>query len=549
MSPTDSAPFSTLLAPPPRPSRARASSTGVRQPLSIATLETRCFASSCSVPLPVVDNSLSPSDSESCASSLDSSSSQNSPAFVLPPLSQSRTSPQNSPNQSMFPLFVSRTVDLWHVFRFGATGKHTNAFFESPDPSPRSSTDTDYILPLSATPQKTSFDSRELAPPPHVRTHLNLLMFSSEHASLLLVIILFPLSTALTVFCLSTLPISFAWPRTLSDLAQLGRDLNTYSQSGFMQTVHILGVLSVSAVWKHAWSIPGSVFWNVMAGALFHPLLATLFMTLLTTVGSIFSTLLAAPLAPVLTRFFPRTVDFTRVALEGSSSSSSLTSPPLLERKPSNITASSSDVRSGTPPWVRLSVLRLVGVVPWSALNVACGLTGVALRDCIAGSFIGCLPWTAVTCQIGDILRTFGLTSAVSGTDGLEGLGEGLSKSATLSNVLAQPHILLELIFLSVLSLAPILGREHLRRFLSSSENSEDIEVVKETIVLSCNKEESRRLADVDDLGFNKCGRRGRRDGRQRWTWKRLSMSVPRWSPLNSPARHTFFKDDPDARQ
>ena len=78
---------------------------------------------------------------------------------------------------------------------------------------------------------------------------------------MLFVLILFPLSTAFALVCLSTLPIVFAWPRTLSDLAQLGRDLHTYAQSGFFPTLHVLAVLSVSAVWKHAWSIPGSVLW------------------------------------------------------------------------------------------------------------------------------------------------------------------------------------------------------------------------------------------------------------------------------------------------
>ena len=81
------------------------------------------------------------------------------------------------------------------------------------------------------------------------------------HAPLLIVLILFPLTTTVTLFSLSTLPITAAWPRTLSDLAQLGRDLNLYALSGFAPTLHVLSVLAVSAVWKHAWSIPGSVFW------------------------------------------------------------------------------------------------------------------------------------------------------------------------------------------------------------------------------------------------------------------------------------------------
>lgn len=64
-----------------------------------------------------------------------------------------------------------------------------------------------------------------------------------------------------------------------------------------------------------------------------------------------------------------------------------------------------SDLTTGaktkSPTWVRLSVLRLVGIVPWSGINIACGVCGVAISDCLLGAFLGCLPWSAVTCQVG----------------------------------------------------------------------------------------------------------------------------------------------------
>ena len=81
------------------------------------------------------------------------------------------------------------------------------------------------------------------------------------HAPILLVIMLFPLSTALVLLCLSTLPITVSWPRTLTDVATLGRELHGYSQSGPGPMAHVIGVLSITSVWKHAWSIPGSVIW------------------------------------------------------------------------------------------------------------------------------------------------------------------------------------------------------------------------------------------------------------------------------------------------
>ena len=81
------------------------------------------------------------------------------------------------------------------------------------------------------------------------------------HPSIVLVIVSLPISTTLVLWCLSTLPISVSWPRNITDLAQLGRELHGYSQSGPGPLAHVIGVMAISAIWKHAWSIPGSVLW------------------------------------------------------------------------------------------------------------------------------------------------------------------------------------------------------------------------------------------------------------------------------------------------
>ena len=121
---------------------------------------------------------------------------------------------------------------------------------------------------------------------------------------------------------------------------------------------------------------------NVLAGALFTPTFATLLLTTLTTLGSLSATLLAMPLAPLITQFFPRVLSLTRTALEGGAE------------------AEAAGKKAQSPAWVRLSLLRLIGVVPWSGINIACGVCGVSLFDCALGTFIGTLPWTAVTCQV-----------------------------------------------------------------------------------------------------------------------------------------------------
>ncbi|KAI0068776.1 hypothetical protein BV25DRAFT_1768016, partial [Artomyces pyxidatus] len=257
------------------------------------------------------------------------------------------------------------------------------------------------------------------------------------HAPILFVITMFPLSTALVVISFWSLPFSFAWPQNLADIAQLGRELHGYSQSGHGAFAHVVGVISVITVWMHAWSIPGSVLWNVLAGALFSPGLATVLLAVLTTIGSIFATLLATPLSPFLTRFFPRPLALARSAFESDSSATTT---------------------SKSPAWVRLTVLRLIGIVPWSGINVACGVIGVTLVDCAIGTFIGSIPWTAVTCQIGDILQTVASTPSPN--------------PQTISSILTSPSIIIKLTFLSVLSLAPVLGRDYLRAWLSTATSS-----------------------------------------------------------------------------
>ncbi|KAF7332104.1 hypothetical protein MKEN_00091100 [Mycena kentingensis (nom. inval.)] len=289
-------------------------------------------------------------------------------------------------------------------------------------------------------------------PPPQSPQHQQ-----STYWPILSVALLLPLSTALVFFSLSTLPITMAWPRTLPDLARLGRELHGYAQSDATAVAHIVAVLAISAVWKHAWSIPGSVVWNVLAGALFSPAFATILMTALTTIGSAAATLLAMPLAPLVTRFFPRALDLTRHALEGDVDTK--LHAPTIEPEPRRSRQSSA--------WVRLSVLRLVGVVPWSGINIACGVCGVSLWDCMLGTFIGCLPWTAVTCQIGDILQT--VASHPSPTP------------QTVSSLLTSPAIIIKLVVLSFLSLAPILGREHLRALISH-ESSRDATMPDESL-------------------------------------------------------------------
>lgn len=303
--------------------------------------------------------------------------------------------------------------------------------------------DSYLVLPMSAS-DKTTFDGHG--------SQGAFLSFKTFYANtpLLWVMLMFPVSTALVYFALRSLPMTFVMPHNVSDLATLGREFHGYAQSGPWPMAHVIAVLSISAIWKHAWSFPGSIIWNVLAGALFPPAMATLLMTIITTIGALISILLAKPLSPLVTHFFPRALVMTRNVLEGDIPTVHASDTVPVKKASSSSSSPLPLPPSKTSPWVRLSVLRLIGVIPWSGINIACGLCGVPFWDCILSTFIGSLPWTAVTCQIGDILQTVASTPSPT--------------PQSVTSLLSSPDIIIKLLFLSLLSLVPILGRE---RFLA----------------------------------------------------------------------------------
>ncbi|ELU37746.1 SNARE associated domain-containing protein [Rhizoctonia solani AG-1 IA] len=183
-------------------------------------------------------------------------------------------------------------------------------------------------------------------------------------------------------------------PTTLQQVALLGRDLQAYADSGFSGKAHVLGVLSIVRYLVKC--VINSVVLNVLAGALLSPALGTLLMTVLTTIGSVCSSLLSAPLTPLVRRFVPRPLHLVRQALEGHDESTE--TDPITE-KPIVVAQPADTQHNKSPTWVRLTIMRLVGVVPWSGINIACGVCEVPLTACAVGAFFGTLPWTAVTCQ------------------------------------------------------------------------------------------------------------------------------------------------------
>ncbi|KAG8751564.1 hypothetical protein FRC14_007771 [Serendipita sp. 396] len=387
------------------------------------------------------------------------------------------------------------------------------------------------------------------------------------YSPLLFVILLFPLSTALVIGSLWTLPVLLptredddnqqhtVFPRTIAEVRAIAWALKGYSETGPWELIHVLAVLAVTALWKHAWSIPGSALLNILTGTLLPPVLATLIQTSLTTLGSLLSTILATPLSPLILRFFPSAVALTRSALEGptaTSSSSSSASIPLSNLVNSDANASTLSVekkyrktlkrkRATTgggngSTWARLSVLRLIGIVPWSGINIACGVCNVSLVQCAIGAFIGTLPWTAVTCQIGDLLQSIvaqplspnvsgGGAGGGGGLMGGGGVGGGVGET-TVSGVLTSPSTIFKLVFLSLVSLAPVLAKDWMSKWLNGGGGGEGGDNVDGNDGEEMGGEENGEMEDMEVVGVAG-GKRGRRHTKRfSIDWWRRSLSL-----------------------
>lgn len=249
------------LSPPQ--TRHRASSTSLRPPLTISTCGRRRSNSD----LPTPHSSTSFPELEEPKAIMQEDSSLNIPAKA-----------HNYLAKATFAEFYTRFMELLHI-------AHKESGLPSTPSSPRYSRSSlstdDSILPI-ASPVVPSFGDTISEKPfakstswwqgsPSVRSAAldvantsvsrPCLCALQVHTPVFFVIALFPLSTALLLFCMYTLPITNSWPRNLTDLAQLGRELHGYSQSGPGPMAHVIGVLSVVVAWNHAWSIPGSVLW------------------------------------------------------------------------------------------------------------------------------------------------------------------------------------------------------------------------------------------------------------------------------------------------
>ena len=197
---------------------------------------------------------------------------------------------------------------------------------------------------------------------------------------------------------------------------------------------------------------------NILVGSLIEPMPALLLLTLITATGSLFSYLLSRPLAPLIAVLFPKPLALVRAALAPDQVPRPPTSSYEIDEK---VTAVQVSADPATPPlgsedkgsvWRRLLIMRAMGFVPWSGMNVACGVVNVDWKVFWLTTAAGSASWSYVTASVGNIVSRLAIPAAA-----LEGgVTDEMVKGESLTSLLREPVLIAKLVFLSGLTLLPV---------------------------------------------------------------------------------------------
>ncbi|CAK9783237.1 hypothetical protein CC85DRAFT_299022 [Cutaneotrichosporon oleaginosum] len=290
-----------------------------------------------------------------------------------------------------------------------------------------------------------------------------------------LLALLFVVSFLLVLYAVMSMPITQlkSMPTSTTDLQLLSADIRAYMRSSNSGWWHTVGVLTYVGCWKHAWSVPGAVVLNILVGSLFDTVPALGLLTLITASGSLGAYMLSRPLAPLIGVLFPKPLALVRAALAPDSVPKPLNTARVRGETitPIRVSDDPREPALGAPEdrpnvWSRLLLMRAMGFVPWSGMNVACGVVGVDWRIFWLTTAGGSASWSYVTASVGNILGSLALPT--QGEDGAEIKGE------SLTSLLRDPWLISKLVGLTVLTMLPVLLKRRIRRSPGEDTDSDD---------------------------------------------------------------------------
>ncbi|KAJ9120697.1 hypothetical protein QFC22_002628 [Naganishia vaughanmartiniae] len=276
--------------------------------------------------------------------------------------------------------------------------------------------------------------------------------------------LVFVISLGIVAAAVVSLPIASlkSLPKKVSDLQILSAEIRSYMASSSAGWWHTVFVLTLTGMWKHSWSVPGAVvlvrdfiyaLGNILVGSLLDPIPALLLLTFITSFGSLGAYSLSRPLAPLIALIFPKPLALVRSAINGSDQpTENIAMHDLTTRRPASDSAVQPTI------WRRLLIMRAMGLVPWSGMNVACGVVGVNPVTFLLTTAAGTASWSYVTASVGDILHQMAIpASSGVGMDGLPLTDPNAMGGQSLSSLLRDPALIFKMVVLSLISLIPAL--------------------------------------------------------------------------------------------
>ncbi|KAN0061558.1 hypothetical protein ACQY0O_006405 [Thecaphora frezii] len=268
--------------------------------------------------------------------------------------------------------------------------------------------------------------------------------------------VIFMSATCCIAFMISTLPLTL--PKhvtglTLAEIRDVAFSLKRYSQSSAKAHTHTLLVISALFTWKQSFTVPGSLIMNVVYGAMYGTYMGTLYTSIFTALGGVFCYLLSAPLAPLITSLpgLAKPLDAMRKAL----------SPGRAHASGRSIMITNSRGSADGALWSYLLVLRVLPIVPYGLMNIACGVLGVPLLPYGVTLAVGSIPWNFVTCQVGELLQEIVEALPVADADGVRSGGGGMK---AIASHIWNRDMVIKLALLSVASLIPMALSRYLKR-------------------------------------------------------------------------------------
>ncbi|KAI7860677.1 snare associated Golgi protein-domain-containing protein [Circinella umbellata] len=237
-------------------------------------------------------------------------------------------------------------------------------------------------------------------------------------------------------------------PHTLEDIQQISVHLEDMAAATWSDYFAVAGVFAALYLWQQAFSIPGSVLFNLLAGHLYGIAAGTVWTSLLTAIGAT----LAYGLAMLVAEPFLQI--------------------NWVSRRAASLTRQMKHDKSVGIFWWLLFA-RLFPFTPYWFINMVSPFLGIPVSPFFWSTFLGSMPYNFICAQAGAVL------------------GE-LSSTADIVSA----SLIIKLLGVSFISLVPVIWGKKLKRLMKRYIGAKDDGEEEEDNI----DENNRRLLDDDDL-------------------------------------------------